>query len=71
MKALIWSGAALTVIGIAALLWCIALVLRIRKNAPPEAEARASLQRVVVINMGALAISAIGLMMVVIGVILD
>ena len=71
MKILIWSGAALTLIGIAALLWCIRLVLRIRKSGAAEAETRAGLQRVVAINMAALAISAIGLMMVVIGVILD
>jgi uncharacterized membrane protein YqjE len=36
----------------------------------PEAELRAKLQRIVVINMGALLLSALGLMSVVVGIFL-
>lgn len=71
MELLIWIGAALTAVGIIALLWCIRLVIGIRKQSLPEAEARAALQKAVAVNMAALAVSGIGLMMVVIGVILS
>ena len=68
MDLLIWIGSALTVLGIFALLWCVKMVIGIRKQALPEAEMRAALQKAVALNMAALGISGIGLMMVVIGV---
>lgn len=70
MDMLIWGGAALTMIGVLTLLWCIILAMRARKSAMPEAEIKAQLQRVVVLNLGALAISGLGLIVVVVGVIL-
>lgn len=70
MAGLIWSGAALTVLGVAALLWCIWKVVASRRKSLPEAEMRAALQRIVALNMAALAVSGIGLMMVVVGIIL-
>ncbi len=70
MELLIWSGAALTVIGILALVWCIRLVVGIRRKALPDAETRAALQKAVALNMAALGISGLGLMMVVAGVLL-
>lgn len=70
MQTLIWIGAAVSLAGVAGLIWCIVLALRARRAGLPDAEMRAALQRVVVINMAALAVSAIGLMMVVVGVIL-
>lgn len=70
MELLIWTGAAISLLGVAALGWCIVLALRARRAGLDGAAMRAALQRVVVINMAALAVSAIGLMMVVVGVIL-
>lgn len=70
MEILIWIGSALTLAGVLVLLWCIKLVYAIRKDARPEAESRAALQKVVVLNMAALGVSSLGLMMVVIGAIL-
>lgn len=70
MDLLIWIGSALTVVGIIALLWCVKMVVGIRKQTLPEADMRAALQKAVALNMAALGISGIGLMMVVIGVIL-
>lgn len=70
MTLLIWIGAALTLLGVAGLVWCIVLAMRAKKAGLPDAEMRASLQRVVVLNMGALAVSGIGLMCVVFGVML-
>lgn len=70
MHILIWIGTALTVAGILGLLWCIKLVLNIKRQALPDDQARAAMQRVVVWNMGALAVSGLGLILVVVGVIL-
>lgn len=68
MDMLIWIGAAVTLAGVALLLWCILAIARARKAGLPDAELRAKLQRVVVLNFGALLMSAIGLMMVVLGI---
>jgi len=70
MQWLIWSGAALTLIGVIGLLWCIRMVVANRGKNLAEAQMREALQRVVALNMGALAVSGIGLMMVVVGIIL-
>ena len=70
MQWLIWSGAALTLIGVIGLLWCIRMVVVNRRKNLAEAQMRAALQRVVALNIGALAVSGIGLMMVVVGIIL-
>ena len=71
MKWLIWSGAALTILGVIGLLWCIRVVIRNRRRNLDEADLRAALQRVVALNVGALAVSGLGLMMVVVGIILS
>lgn len=68
MDWLIWIGAALTLLGVAGLVWCIVLALRAKRAGLPDAEMRAVLQRVVVLNMAALAVSGLGLMCVVFGV---
>lgn len=70
MEILIWIGTALTVAGILGLLWCVKLVLAIKKRNLPDAETKTAMQRVIALNMAALFVSAIGLMMVVVGVIL-
>lgn len=70
MELLIWSGAALTMVGVAALVWCILLAMKARKSGLPDEQIKAQLQRVVTINLAALAISGLGLMAVVVGVIL-
>jgi len=71
MAGLIWAGAGLTVLGVIALLACVVLAVRMRKAGLPEAEMRTSLQKVVALNLGALAVSGLGLMLVIVGVILD
>lgn len=70
MEMLIWGGAALTMTGVLTLLWCILLAMRARKSDLPEDQIKAQLQRVVVLNLGALAVSGLGLIVVVVGVIL-
>lgn len=70
MNMLIWIGAVVTLAGVALLLWCILAIARARKAGLPDVELRAKLQRVVVLNFGALLLSAVGLMMVVLGIVL-
>ena len=62
MQGLIWGGAIVSVAGLCGLVWCIFKV---------AAAKRTVIQGVVPINLGALFLSVIGLMMVVIGVFLN
>ncbi len=71
MGILIWVGATLTLAGIAGLVWCIVLAMRLRKAGLPDDALRARLQRVVMLNLGALGVSALGLMAVVMGIALS
>lgn len=70
MDWLIWIGAAISLAGVAGLVWCILLATRARKAGLSDEEMRARLQRVVMLNMAALGISALGLMCVVLGILL-
>lgn len=70
MQALVWAGALVSLIGVAGLVYCVLRALRARRSGLADDAMRAELQRVVVINMGALAISALGLMLVVLGIFL-
>jgi len=70
MSFLIWPGALISLIGVIGLGWCIRLAAKARKEQLDKTEMTARLQKLVALNMGALAVSAIGLMMVVIGVLL-
>jgi hypothetical protein len=71
MHMVVWSGTALTVVGILGLVWCIKIVLGIKRANLPDDEARMRMQRVVALNMGALAVSFLGLIVVLVGVILS
>ncbi len=70
MEMLIWIGAVISLVGVAGLVWCVLAAARARRETLDDAAMNARLQRLVAWNMGALAISAIGLMMVVIGILL-
>lgn len=70
MTALIWIGSALTILGLMGLTACIVVALRARRSGVEGVEMEARLRKLVALNLGALAISAIGLMCVVIGVLL-
>lgn len=70
MQALIWIGAGFTVLGLAGLVYCILRALKVRKSGLEDSAMRAELQRVVVINMAALGVSALGLAAVVAGILL-
>ncbi|WP_225030025.1 hypothetical protein [Xinfangfangia pollutisoli] len=70
MQSLVWGGALVSLIGVAGLFYCVMRALRARRAGLPDEVMRDELQRVVVINMGALAVSALGLMLVVLGIFL-
>ena len=70
MQALVWAGVALTLMGLAGLIWCILLARQAKKSGGSDAEMRAKLQRVVLINLGAMGLSALGLALVVFGLVL-
>lgn len=70
MDNLIWAGAGVSVLGLLGILYCIVLVTKAKRAGLPDEDLRARLQKVVALNMGALFVSVIGLMMVVIGIFL-
>jgi uncharacterized alpha/beta hydrolase family protein len=70
MEILIWIGSILSILGLVGLFWCIKTVLTAKKNATSDQQLRDSLQKIVPLNMAALFLSAIGLMLVILGIIL-
>ena len=67
---MIWVGAAISMLGLTGLVWCIIRVAKARRAGLSEEELRAEVQAVMPLNLGALFLSVIGLMFVVIGVML-
>lgn len=67
---LLWCGVALTAAGLAGIAWCILAVIRARRAGLPDAAMRLRMQRVVAVNMGALAASMLGLMAVAVSIML-
>jgi uncharacterized alpha/beta hydrolase family protein len=70
MELLIWIGSILSILGLVGLFWCIKTVLKAKKNATSDEQLRDSLQQIVPLNMAALFLSAIGLILVILGIIL-
>lgn len=67
---LIWIGAALSVLGVIGIVASIVMVARAKKAKLDDAEMRARISKILPINMGALFVSMIGLMMVIVGIVL-
>ena len=70
MEYLVWIGAALTLGGVAMLVVCIVMAVRARNSGLDDDALKERLQKVVVLNLGALAVSGLGLMVVIIGLFL-
>lgn len=70
MQSLIPIGAVVTLAGLALLLWCILKVARARRAGADPETLKATLKSTVSLNLAALCLSAIGLMMVVVGILL-
>lgn len=62
---LVWGGAALTLAGLAALVWCIVTVARAKRAGLDDDALRDRMRGVIAVNMGALAASGLGLMLVI------
>jgi hypothetical protein len=71
MDILIWIGAAVTALGFVGVVWSIVLVMRARRAGLDDAGMRKRLQRALPINVGALLLSVLGLMLVVLGIVLS
>lgn len=67
---LIWIGAALTILGMIGIIVSIIMVTRAKRAKLEDAEMRARIGKILPLNMGALFVSMIGLMMVIVGIVL-
>ncbi len=70
MEILVWIGAAVTLAGFFGIIWSIVAVTRARKAGLDDAALRARLNAILPLNVGALFLSFLGLMLVMVGVIL-
>ena len=70
MDILIWIGAAVTALGFVGVIWSIILVVRAKRAGLDDAGMRQRLQTAMPVNVGALLLSVLGLMLVVVGSIL-
>ena len=68
MDWLIWTGAAVSFLGLAGLVWTIVTVARARRTKTSDAEIKAVVQRMIPMNMAALMLSVFGLMAVIVGI---
>ncbi|MEP2716108.1 hypothetical protein [Pseudophaeobacter sp.] len=67
---LVWVGATLSVAGLVGLLGCIVYVIKARRKNLDDDALRAVVQKVLPYNLGALFLSVIGLMLVMVGIFL-
>ncbi len=70
MAGLVYVGTVLALAGMLALGYCIWAAISAKRAGLPDDALRARLQRIVTINMGALLVSALGLMAIVMGIFL-
>lgn len=70
MEWLVWIGAALTLAGLVGILWCIAKVRSAKKAGMSNDALQAVVQKVVLVNLAAFGLSALGLGAVTAGLIL-
>jgi len=65
---MVWGGAGLSLLGLLGLGWCIIKVSRAKRAQLDDEAMRVVLRKVVPLNMGALLLSVLGLMMVILGI---
>jgi hypothetical protein len=68
MEILVWIGAAVSLLGLLGLFQSIRKVAKAKKAAQSDDELRASVQKVLPLNLGSLFLSVIGLMIVIVGI---
>lgn len=67
---LIWGGTAVSLLGLLGLVYCIIRVSRAKRANLSDEDMREALKKVVPLNLGALLLSVLGLMLVIIGIFL-
>lgn len=70
MEYLIWAGGGLSILGMVGLVWCVWTVIRAKRKGLTDDELRDVLQSVLPKNLGALLLSVLGLMLVMVGLFL-
>lgn len=70
MEILVYIGVGLAVLGLCGLGYCIQQGLAIKRERPPEEVAQARLKNLVTVNFAAVALAALGLAAVAVGLIL-
>ncbi len=70
MQLIILAGAAVSLLGVAGLLYCVFRAWKARRSGQSDDVMRAELRRIVILNTMALGVSALGLMLVVLGILL-
>ncbi len=70
MDYLVWIGAVISLVGLLGLMACIVIVARAKRAKLDDTEMRAKLARVIPLNLGALLLSVLGLMLVIVGIFL-
>ena len=71
MDFLIWGGAIVSFIGLIGLIWCIIKARHAKNAANSDEELNAAIRKLIPWNMGALFLSTIGLMIVIVGIFLQ
>ncbi|MGR3321343.1 MAG: hypothetical protein ACU0DK_05365 [Pseudooceanicola sp.] len=71
MEILVWGGALISLLGLVGLMWSIARVHQARRAKLPDDQLREAVQKALPINLGALCLSVLGLMGVILGVFLS
>jgi hypothetical protein len=71
MDILIWIGAAISMLGVAGLLLCILRAVQAKRAGLDDEALKTRLKGIVTMNLAALMVSAIGLVCVIVGIILN
>ena len=69
MEILIWIGTAVALLGLVGIVWSGAIAIKARRERLDDAALRARLQRALPINLGALLLSVLGCLLVILGVV--
>lgn len=65
---MIWVGAFLTLLGLVGIVYSIIQVTRAKRSGLSDEDMRARLSKILPINIGALFVSVLGLMIVIVGI---
>ncbi|WP_010137338.1 hypothetical protein [Oceanicola sp. S124] len=68
MEIMIWGGAAVSLVGLAMLVWSIVKVARARAAGLEDEALRQAISRAMPLNLGGLLLSVFGLMLVIFGI---